>query len=235
MLLGNVWLIGRPLLDGATYFIIFGLLFGARDGIENFVGYLLIGIFLFGYTSRSLTSGISSIPGGKNLIRTFSFPRAVVPLATWLRESFSTIPTVLTMLVLILAIPPHAPITVWWLLFPAVLLLQTMFNVGLVLYASRFGAAVPDSKVVAGFFSRIWMYGSGVMFSIERLSEGHPAAMAISELNPLYCVLQLARANLLYSSPGDPKLWAVLATWALVTPIFGFLYFWHGEEHYGRE
>ncbi|WP_255218292.1 ABC transporter permease [Janibacter terrae] len=235
MLLGNLWLIGRPLLDGATYFVIFGLIFGARDGVENFIGFLLIGIFLFGYTSRSLNSGITAVSTGKNLIRTFAFPRAVVPLATWLRESYSAIPSVLTMFALVILIPPHAEVTIWWALFPVVLLLQAGLNLGIVLYASRFGSIIPDSKVFVGFFSRLWMYGSGVMFSIERLSDGHPLVMSLSELNPLYCVLELSRDTLLYGSPGDTKLWVVLTTWALVTPLFGFLYFWHGEEHYGRE
>lgn len=235
MLLGNLWLIGQPLLDGATYFIIFGLIFGARDGVENFIGFLLIGIFLFGYTSRSLNKGISSIASGMNLIRTFAFPRAVIPMATWLRETFMSIPTVLTMLALVVAIPPHAQLSVWWALFPVVLLLQGMFNLGIVFYATRFGSVLPDSKVFMGFFRRIWMYGSGVMFSIDNLSGGNPIVMAISEINPIYCVLEIARDTLLYANPGDSRLWVVLVTWAVVTPVFGFLYFWHGEEHYGRE
>lgn len=234
-LLGNLWLIGRPLLDGLTYFVIFGIVFGARDGIDNFVGFLLIGIFLFGYTSRCLTGGLSAIQSGKNLIRTFAFPRAVIPLAGILRETLSTFPVIATMVVLILAIPPHAQLSWWWLLFPVVFLLQTLFNTGLALYAARFGALVPDAKVAVSFMSRIWMYGSGVMFSIEKISDGHPLVMAISQLNPLYCVLEISRDLLLYSQPGDLRLWVVLAAWAIITPLFGFLFFWHGEEHYGRE
>ena len=235
MLLGNLWLIGRPLLDGATYFVIFGLLFGAREGVENFVGFLLVGVFLFGYSSRSLSAGVAAISSGRNLIRTFAFPRAVIPIAIWLRETLTSVPIILTLLVLVTAIPPHAKVSVWWALFPVVLLLQALFNLGVAFYSSRFGSVIPDVRVFVGFFSRLWMYGSGVMFSIESLSNGHPVAMAISEINPLYCVLELARDTLLYGSPGDAKLWIVLVTWAVVTPIFGFLYFWHGEEHYGRE
>ncbi|MEN3123658.1 ABC transporter permease [Janibacter sp. LM] len=234
-LLGNLWLIGRPLIDGATYYVIFGMLLGASRGIDNFIGFLLIGIFLFGYSARSLTTSVSAISTGKNLIRTFAFPRAVIPLAGILREAFATVPTVLTMVVLLLTIPPRAPITTWWLLFPVALLLQTLVNLGLGLYAARFGALVPDSKVAISFFTRIWMYGSGVMFSLENLTDNHPVVMAITQLNPLYCVLEISRDLLLYGKPGDPVLWVVLAAWAVVTPLLGFLYFWQGEEQYGRE
>lgn len=235
MLLGNAWLVGKPLLDGATFFVIFGLVFGARDGVENFIGFLLIGVFLFGYTSRSLNTGITAIASGRSLIRTFAFPRASIPVATWLRETLTSLPMVFTLIVLVLAIPPHAPVTIWWALFPAVLLLQAAFNLGLIFYGARFGSLIPDSKVLVGFFSRLWMYGSGVMFSIERLSEGHPVVMAICEINPLYCVLELARDTLLYGSPGDLKLWLVLLAWGVATPLLGFVYFWQGEEQYSRE
>lgn len=234
-LLGNMWLVGRPLLDGATYFVIFGLIFGARRGVDNFIGFILVGIFLFGYTSRSLTNGLGAIAGGKNLIRTFAFPRAVIPLAETLRETLSSLPAIMTMLVLILVIPPHAPFTAWWALFPVVMLLQGFFNVGLSLYAARFGSLVPDAKVAISFATRLWMYGSGVIFSIEQVSGGHPLVMAISQLNPLYCVLEISRDLLLYAEPGDLTLWIVLIAWAVITPLLGFVFFWHGEEHYGRE
>ena len=48
MVLGLGWLVLRPLLDGAAYFLVFGLLLGTGSNIDNFVGFLLIGVFLIG-------------------------------------------------------------------------------------------------------------------------------------------------------------------------------------------
>ena len=44
-LLGNLWLIGRPILDGFAYYIIFGLVLGTSRGVDNFIGFLLVGVF----------------------------------------------------------------------------------------------------------------------------------------------------------------------------------------------
>ncbi|MGC0145080.1 hypothetical protein ACPL7H_18995, partial [Pseudactinotalea sp. Z1732] len=54
MILGNAWLVLQPMLNGAIYFLIFGLLLQTSRGIDRFVGYLIIGVFLFQFTARSL-------------------------------------------------------------------------------------------------------------------------------------------------------------------------------------
>ena len=233
-LLGRFWLVGKPVLDGFTYFLIFGVLLGTSRGIENYIGFLLIGVFMFSFTGRALTSGATVMVGGKTLIRAFSFPRASIPLALALRQAISMFPVVVTMLVMIAAIPPHAKVTWLWALFPVVFLLQLAFNTGLILYAARLTSALPDLRMIIGFASRFWMYGSGVMYSIERWVT-HPRALAAMELNPAFCVLEISRDLLLYGVMPDIKLWLTLTAWAVVTPLLGFLYFWQGEEEYGRE
>jgi teichoic acid transport system permease protein len=233
-LLGRFWLVGRPFLDGVTYFLVFGVLLNASRGVENYIGFLLVGVFMFSFSARALTDGASAMSGGRNMVRAFSFPRAAIPLALVLRGTISMAPVVLTMMAMILVIPPHAELSWYWLLFPVVFLLQILFNLGVTLYAARLANAVPDLRMVLGFFSRFWMYGSGVMFSIDRWVQ-HPTVLAILQVNPAYCVLEITRDLLLYERMPALSLWLTLGTWAVVTPLLGFLYFWQGEEEYGRE
>ena len=233
-ILGRFWLVGRPLLDGLMFYVIFSVILGASRGVPNYIGFLLIGIFMFSFTGRALNSGAAVMSQGKSLIRAFSFPRASIPLGLVIRESISMLPVILTMLVLIVAIPPHAVITWRWALFPLVFLLQVLFNAGLVFYAARFTSAIPDLRMVLGFFSTMWRYGSGVMFSLERFVT-HPTLLEILQLNPAYCIIELSRELLLYGTTPDLKLWFTLAAWSVITPILGFLYFWQAEEEYARE
>ncbi len=232
-LLGNAWLIGRPILDGFAFYIIFGLVLGTSRGVENFVGFLLVGVFMFSFVSRSLTGGAGVMRSGANLIRAFSFPRAAIPLALLIRETLSMIPVVATMLVMILAIPPHAVVTWRWGLFPLVFLLLMMFNTGLIFYAARLTSAIPDLRHILAFVSRFWLYGSGVMFSLERFIT-NPTMLEIMQFNPAYCAIELSRELLVYGTTPDLELWFTLGAWAVVTPILGFLYFWQAEEDYGR-
>jgi teichoic acid transport system permease protein len=234
MLLGNLWLVARPLLDGVTYFVIFGLLLQTSRGIENFIGYLLIGIFLFQYTGRSLSNGAAAVTGGRNMIRAFNFPRASLPVSVVVREAIGMLPVLATMTVMILAIPPHAEVTWRWALFPAIFALQTVFNLGVAFFAARVTARIPDLKNLLGFVSRFWMYGSAVMFSFDRFVD-HPGILAVLELNPAFIVLDMARDVLLYATTPSLSSWMTLTAWAFGTAVLGFLFFWRAEERYGRE
>ncbi|WP_227423295.1 ABC transporter permease [Pengzhenrongella sicca] len=232
-LLGPIWLVLKPILDGGAYFLIFGVVLGVNAGIDNFLGYLIIGVFLFSYTSRCLTRGATSLISGKNLIRAFSFPRASLPVASVVNEAIAFAPVLAVMLLLIVTMPPHEPITWRWLLLPVILVLQTMFNLGLALTAARATARIPDLSLLIGFATRLWLYASGVMFSFDRFVT-HPDVIRIIELNPLFIVLDMARDVLLYSTIPSAASWALLAGWGSLALTFGTIFFWRGEESYGR-
>lgn len=233
MLLGNVWLIGVPMLQGLVYFIIFGLILQTTRGIENFPGFLIIGIFLFRFTTACLSQAVGVISASRGLISAFSFPRAAIPISVLLRQTLSMAPVLATMVLLLLIIPPGTQITITWLLFPVVFALQVSFNAGLVFYMARLGAAVPDFKHVMNFLARFWFYTSGVFFSIERfVSEG--IWLAIFQGNPMYLILDMSRDLLLYDTVPELSSWLILSVWAIWTPLLGFWYFWHGEESYAQ-
>ena len=77
----------------------------------------------------------------------------------------------LSMAVLIvIVLATGEPVTWYWLLAIPVLLLQTIFNVGVGLFVARLGSQVNDFSQLLPFLLRTWMYLSGVMFSIANLT-----------------------------------------------------------------
>ena len=77
-LLGNLWHLLNPLLQIGVYFVVFGLILQVDRG-DNYLAFLSIGIFVFGFTQRSTMSGAGSIQNNKGLLNAFSFPRALLP------------------------------------------------------------------------------------------------------------------------------------------------------------
>lgn len=236
-ILGNLWLIGKPILDGLTYYIIFALILQVDRGMDNFVGFLLIGVFMFSFTTRATNAAVSSIASSRNLLQSFSFPRASIPLAVLTREMLSMIPVLTTMFVLLVVLAPHDyPVEPgWtWLLFPVIFVLQTLFNTGVVLYCARLGSALPDLKFFLGFLTRLWFYGSGVIFPITRFVKDE-FWIAVLQANPMYLVLDMSRDILLNDELPSGRSWTILAAWAVLTPLMAFLYFWQGEESYAQQ
>ncbi|WP_298886875.1 ABC transporter permease [uncultured Serinicoccus sp.] len=233
MLLGNLWLIGVPILQGLAYYLIFGLILRTSRGIENFTGFLLVGIFLFRFTMASLQQGIVVMSQNRGMTSAFSFPRAAVPLSVLLRETLSMLPVLATLVLLLLTVPPGTQVTWTWALFPLVFGLQVLFNTGIIMYTARLGSALPDLRHVVAFVGRMWFYMSGVFFSLDRfVSEG--VWLSVLQANPLYMVLDMSRDLLLYDTVPDTSSWLFLSLWAVITPLLGFWYFWQGEETYGQ-
>ena len=232
--LGSIWLILNPVLNGLTYYLIFGLLLKTGQGIENFVGYLVIGIFLFQFSSRSITNGARSIQQNRAVIQAFSFPRATLPIAVNMRELFANVPVLIVMVLIVMVLPPTEEVTWRWLLVVPALALQWIFNLGVGLILARIISKVNDVVHLLSFSLRALMYASAVFYSYERFIE-HPILLQIVQLNPLFNVLDIVRDCLLYAQVPSWQSWALLASWAFGALAIGAVYFWRAEESYGRE
>lgn len=231
--LGQAWQVLTPLLNILVYYLIFGLLLHTNRGIPNFIAFLSVGVFFFHFCTRSLTAGAKAITGNTGLVRALQFPRAVLPLSV-------TVVALLRLLYSLIVLIPIVLLTgeplrwAWVELVPAITL-QAMFCLGLAFVVARLGAQVPDMSEVLPFISRIWMYTSGVMYSVQVFHNRFSGSWAgIMNINPGYVYLTLVRHALLVRNPATPFNWLVGLAWAVGTLVMGYLYFWRGEESYGN-
>ena len=231
--LGQYWQTLTPLLNIAVYYLIFGLLLHTSRGVPNYIAYLSVGVFVFGFCTESLTAGAKSITSNIGLVRALQFPRAVLPISTTLVALLSLLYS-LTIL-LPIALLTGEPLTWRWLELAPALLLQAMFCLGLAFVVARIGAQVPDTVQVLPFVSRVWMYLSGVMYSVQAAAQGRPAWVGtVLQYNPGNVYLQLARHALLTGSPASMTTWLAAIAWSVGLLSTSFLYFWRGEETYGN-
>ena len=233
-ILGYGWMFLNPLLSVLAFWFIFGYILNSSRGIDNFIGYLVIGVFFFQYTGKSMTGGTGSIRSGASMIRGFQFPRAALPISTVVRNFLDFLPSVVVMIILIVVIPPAEVITWRVVLVVPVIILQTIFNVGLACFLARVGHKIPDLVNLMSILSRFWLYGSGVFFSIEDRLSTHPTLLAVMQFNPIHSYLTLVRNSLLYGVDSPTWMWIMGTVWAFGMLIVGFLFFWRGEESYGR-
>jgi teichoic acid transport system permease protein len=233
-LLGNIWLVLTPLLNGATYFLIFGVLLGTSRGVENFIAFLTIGVFMFTFTSRTISQAANSLTRKNTVVEAFNFPRIALPVSVVLKDTLSYLITLATMVVIVLAVPPVEIITWRWLLLIPVVLLQLMLVQGLSLIFARMVSRIRDFAQILTFVLRIWMYGSGVFYSFEsRIS--NETVLNILALNPMHQVLDITRKSLLYAtSPGWDQ-WLILTGWAVGALVIGVVVFWRADEALGRD
>ncbi|MEU1727605.1 hypothetical protein [Nonomuraea sp. NPDC005692] len=84
--LGQLWQVVTPLLNAGIYWVMFGLVLGGQEHIENYAAFLVTGMFVFTYSQRSASAGARSVSGNLSLIRALHFPRAALPWPTPFRN-----------------------------------------------------------------------------------------------------------------------------------------------------
>ena len=233
-LLGNVWHLGNPLLTTLVYYFVFGVLLGVDRGIDNFILWLMVGVFTFGLTRGTVQGGARSITSNRGLMRAIRFPRALLPVSVVISRLL-TFGFQLAVIVVV-ALGTGEGVSRRWLALPLVLIVHTALNLGGAFAAARLNDSYRDVEEIIPFMFRLLIFLSGVMFPIERRLAGANVPRALEvviNLNPMLPIISMYRWVFLGTdiTPGDAA-YAALAAGALLA--FGFWYFRSAELRYGR-
>ena len=231
--LGMGWVVLRPILNAALFGTIFGLILPSDTRPDNFVPFLVVGFFIFEYFSKTLSGGAKAIVGAKSLVKSLSFPRILLPAAIVIRQFVELIPMLVVMFIILIAL--GEPITWWWLMVIPVMLLMTMFNLGVALIVARLTVHVRDLSQIIPLVSRVVFYTSGIFFDLSRVLSDKPELLRLARLNPVHDFIGLIRGYTVSGNEIYPFMWWIAAAAAVVTFFFGIIYFWKGEERYGRD
>lgn len=229
--LGKLWIVAKPLLNALLYGLMFGFILQTSRGIENFVGFLVIGITFFGFLTSLLNQGTGILRNSRGMISAFRFPKAALIFSVSYRELLDSIPSAIIAILVALLMQFSTPITWTILLVIPLFLLLHIFGTGLMFIGARITAQVPDFRVLIQLGGRAWFFVSGVFFSIDRFVN-HPELKALMEANPAYVFLTALREATMYGIAPDLLTWLVLFVWSLGTFSIGFLLFWQGEARY---
>lgn len=230
--LGRWWLVLLPSLQALAYGLVFGLILGDLRP-DNFIPFLITGVFLFSFFSGSFSSGAKAITSNSGLLKTLSFPRILLPLSAVIRQFINFLPQLaLLPLVMILF---GQDITWEWLYLIPITLLMLVFSTGLAMISARLTVQVKDLGKLVPFITRLMFYSSGIFFEIERVFAKYPELLAAARLNPVYDFISLARGALVNGMEITPFLWGVSSAWAFGVFFFGIFYFWRAEAKYGRD
>jgi teichoic acid transport system permease protein len=230
-LLGNSWYLLNPALQTAVYFLVFGLLFDANRGIDDYLAYLVVGVLTFNLISQATTNAARCVVNNRSLIRSLHFPRAAIPITSAIASFYVYLPGVAIMTVVSLAMGNYP--TMRWLLAPVVFGLTAAWILGMVFIVARLGRMWPDVHSLLPHLVRLLFYLSGTLFDPARLTE-NDLVLRLFDLNPFYELLTIWRWMLLGRHvPG--WMWGSITAWSFGTLILGFLFFWQAETSYGSE
>jgi teichoic acid transport system permease protein len=247
--LGAAWIVLRPLINAAVYGTVFGVILVSDSRPDDYLPFLVTGVFLFQYFAASLADGSRSIIANMGLVTTLHFPRAVLPISVVYQQLLNQVWMVGALFVIVLL--NGNPVLVSWVLVIPVLALMTLFNLGVAFIAARMTIHLRDIAQLIPFVTRMFFYLSGVFVSMQALLHNKPGwQLALAEANPIYVYITLLRVALLgdhtvFAVPGtDPtqyypydaaRTWLLAGAWGVGLLVAGFIFFWRAEDEYGRE
>ena len=231
-LLGNVWHLANPMLSVAIYYLVFGVMLNVSGTIDNYVLWLMIGVFSFNLTTKCILGGATSISSNQGLMRSIRFPRALLPVSVVVSKLL-TFGFELAVLAAV-AVFTGASINSRWLLLPLVVALHSALNLGGAFIAARLNDSFRDVEQIIPFVLRLLTYLSGVMFPLGQfLGNAQSGWLAtLIRANPLVAVLDLYRWVFLGTGVTPGELFRLVVTTAVLL-VFGFYYFRSAESRYG--
>lgn len=194
--LGLIWWVLNPLLLGLVYFFVFGVLFAGSSRPDDYIAYLLSGMFVFHFTNQSMSGGANAILQNAKLLANLKFPRMVLLISSLIESIVGFLASLLVFYAIawpVVGIHPSRYNLFLLVVFP----IQILFNLGLSAIVARMAVPFRDINNFLPYVNRLWLYLSPVIWSLSFLDDADPTLKTLVELNPMFHIIGLYRAALI--------------------------------------
>lgn len=218
--LGLVWWVLNPLLLGGIYGLVFGVILDVRRGTDDYIAYLLAGIFPFYYVRSAMTGGVNSIISNTKLIANLRFPRMILPFSALVESGVGFLASLAVFYAIAGPLQGVWPgQSVLWLV-PAFIIL-TIFNLGMSALVARVAVPFRDVNNLVPYFVRLWLYLSPVIYPVTFLEQNLSGPLEVAlKANPLFSMLAVFRHALMGLPLGGGEV-LTAAAWAIGMMVVG--------------
>ncbi len=188
--LGHLWALLNPLLLMLVFSFVFSVIM--RVQINNYPAFLLCALLPWFYLSFSLNGATTSIVDNASLIKKAYFPHEVIPLAIVLANLYNFLISLVLLFAFLLFYSIYPSLA--WFYLPLVVLLQSIFVLGLCLLSSAMHTMFRDIKYIVELILLIWFYATPIFYPLSFVPDN---IRRFFLLNPLTVFINLYRGILL--------------------------------------
>jgi ABC-type polysaccharide/polyol phosphate export permease len=212
---GFLWSLVNPLLMIVVYTVAFTYILRVRS--EGFIFYLMLGLLSWTFFANSASMSTGAIIDNAGLLKSVSFPRAILPIATVL---FNLAQYLLTMLVFLPVMIAwyHVPLSAPMVLFPVFLALQTMFTIGVAMILATATAFFRDVRHLLEVALQVLFWTTPIVYELALIPERMRLLVLMSPMSPFVVAYQ--RIFFARQWP-EPTVWLMAATYAAGAFVIG--------------
>ncbi len=225
-----IWWILEPVFSMCIYYLIFGLVFQAKE--QYFTAFLFIGQTMWAFFNRNVLQSLRLIKNNKSIIMKVYIPKYVLLVSNMMVNGFKMIisSTVVVFLMVILRVE----ISWYALCFIPILLIMFVVTFAICINLMHFSVFIEDLSNLINVLMQLFFYMTGIMYDIEsRLGENYPVIADIMVYgNPIALLMKNMRNVLIYKTAPE---WGPMLIWlaiAIVFSIIGIRTIYKNENNY---
>ena len=208
--LGAAWAILQPLFMMVIFTIFFGRLAGVQSAGIPYPVFALAALVPWTFFSNSITASGNSLVGSANLITKVYFPRLIVPAAAMLAGLVDF--ALAFGLLCLLMIYYRVALTTQVLFLPVLVLLTSLFALGVGTWMSALNVKYRDVRFALPFVIQLWLFVSSVILPSSSVPEKWRWLLL---LNPMSAIIEGYRSALF----GLPFDWPALGIASVLTAL----------------
>lgn len=219
---GLAWSVISPFMMLGVYAFAFGSVLKSRwpheaGGEHPYAVILFVGLIVHGFFAECLNRAPNLIVANPNFVKRVVFPLDILPWPMMLSALFHAFTNFLVLVLLMLALEHHLPITI--LLLPAVLAPLVLLTLGLSWMLASLGVYFRDISQVMPVVATALLFLSSAIVPVSILP---PPLQTLFHMNPLTFFIDQARLVALAGRTPD---WAAL----MLATVAGALVAWCGH------
>ena len=237
--LGFVWSFANPIIMIAVFSLVFAILARGAE-MQWFVVYLMAGLLPWLFFVNSLMQSVGSVVGNPGLVKKVYFPREILPLAAVGANIFHFVLQMSVFFVFLLILRWH--FSIYFLLFPLVLLLEIVFTLGLSLFLSAANVYLRDVQHFVEVATMAWFWLTPIVYTMSTFSS------VAGKYTPLYLINPMTDITLMWQyiiynpqrygpSAAYVSLWGFVGTGivSFVLLVFGYYFFSKTERGFAEQ
>lgn len=226
--LGVLWSFLNPLFQLLVYSVIFGALLAGSD--KTYPIYVCVALIPWTYFTTTVSSSSFTIIGNADIIKKVYFPREILPISV--NTSGAVNFMISTIIILAFTIFSGLGLTFYILLYPVILLIQYVLQLGIAFILSSITVYFRDLEHIIGIILMAAFYGTPIVYRIEQLP---PKLQVIMNLNPMTHIINAYRAIFYYKQMPDFKALGILTAISVVLLILGYMLFKKLQKGFAEE
>ncbi len=226
--LGVLWSFINPLLTALVYAIIFPFIL--KTSQDHYVTFLIIGILPWNFFVTTINQGTTTVLQNGSIIKKVYFPREILPISIIGSNLVNFI--ISCLIIFLFLIFSGIGFSTYVLFLPLIILVQTIFQMGIVFITSAINVYVRDAEYIINFILNMVFYATPILYSSSLFPE---KIVWLLNLNPMTTIINCYRDILYYQSMPHLKSLLVVLAASLILLWIGIKIFKKLEKGFAEE